>query len=164
MSIMFEVDGPYKAMLIPAAREEGKVLKKRYAVYNFNGTIAEIKGFELKRRGELKIIKIFQQDIFNHYLDGASLEECYMHCGSIAEKWLDILYKKGEGINDDELLEYIAESKTLSKTMEEYEDRKGVALTSAKRLGDFLGNEIIQGKSLKCYFIIAQKPIGQPVS
>jgi DNA polymerase epsilon subunit 1 len=60
---MFEVDGPYKAMLIPAAREEGKVLKKRYAVYNFNGTIAEIKGFELKRRGELKIIKIFQQDV-----------------------------------------------------------------------------------------------------
>lgn len=63
MSIFFEVDGPYKAMVIPAAREEGKVLKKRYAVYNFNGTIAEIKGFELKRRGELKIIKIFQQDV-----------------------------------------------------------------------------------------------------
>lgn len=63
MSIFFEVDGPYRAMVIPAAREEGKVLKKRYAVYNFNGTIAEIKGFELKRRGELKIIKIFQSDV-----------------------------------------------------------------------------------------------------
>jgi DNA polymerase epsilon subunit 1 len=48
--------------------------------------------------------------------------------------------------------------------MEEYEDRKGVALTSAKRLGDFLGNEIIQGKGLNCYFIVAQKPIGFPVS
>ena len=46
-------------MIIPSAREEGKVLKKRYAVFNLNGKIAEIKGFELKRRGELKIIKIF---------------------------------------------------------------------------------------------------------
>lgn len=59
MSIFFEVDGPYKAMLIPAAREEGKLLKKRYVVYNHNGSIAECKGFEIKRRGELKILKIF---------------------------------------------------------------------------------------------------------
>lgn len=59
MSIFFEIDGPYRAMIIPAAKEEGKLLKKRYAVYNPNGSIAELKGFELKRRGELKIIKIF---------------------------------------------------------------------------------------------------------
>ena len=63
MSVFFEIDGPYRAMIIPAAREEGKLLKKRYAVYNLNGSIAEIKGFELKRRGELKIIKIFQTDV-----------------------------------------------------------------------------------------------------
>jgi len=59
MSIFFEIDGPYRAMIIPAAKEEGKLLKKRYAVYNPNGSMAELKGFELKRRGELKIIKIF---------------------------------------------------------------------------------------------------------
>ncbi len=62
MSVFFEVDGPYRAMIIPAAREEGKSLKKRYVVYNFDGSIAEVKGFELKRRGELKILKIFQED------------------------------------------------------------------------------------------------------
>lgn len=28
MSIFFEIDGPYKAMILPAAREEGKQLKK----------------------------------------------------------------------------------------------------------------------------------------
>lgn len=28
MSIFFELDGPYKAMIIPAAKEEGKMLKK----------------------------------------------------------------------------------------------------------------------------------------
>ena len=59
MSIFFEIDGPYRAMIIPSSREEGKLLKKRYAVYNFDGQLTELKGFELKRRGELKIIKIF---------------------------------------------------------------------------------------------------------
>ena len=29
-SIFFEVDGPYRAMVLPAAKEEGKKLKKRY--------------------------------------------------------------------------------------------------------------------------------------
>ena len=53
MSVFFEVDGPYRAMIIPAAKEEGKLIKKRYAVYNFSGALAELKGFELKRRGEL---------------------------------------------------------------------------------------------------------------
>ncbi|KAF2546192.1 hypothetical protein F2Q70_00019606 [Brassica cretica] len=60
-SIEFEVDGPYKAMIIPASKEEGVLLKKRYAVFNHDGTLAELKGFEIKRRGELKLIKVFQQ-------------------------------------------------------------------------------------------------------
>ncbi|KAL4174947.1 hypothetical protein KRP22_006875 [Phytophthora ramorum] len=52
-SILFEVDGPYKAMVLPASTEEGKLLKKRYAVFNFDHSLAELKGFELKRRGEV---------------------------------------------------------------------------------------------------------------
>lgn len=43
-SIFFEVDGPYLAMVLPASKEEGKKLKKRYAVFNFDGTLAELKG------------------------------------------------------------------------------------------------------------------------
>ena len=43
-SIFFEVDGPYLAMVLPAAKEEGKKLKKRYAVFNFDGSLAELKG------------------------------------------------------------------------------------------------------------------------
>jgi DNA polymerase epsilon subunit 1 len=53
MSIFFEIDGPYKCMLIPASTEENKMLKKRYAVFNHAGKMTEVKGFELKRRGEL---------------------------------------------------------------------------------------------------------------
>lgn len=30
-SIFFEVDGPYRAMILPASKEEGKKLKKRYS-------------------------------------------------------------------------------------------------------------------------------------
>ena len=44
-SIFFEVDGPYRAMILPASKEEGKKLKKRYAVFNFDGSLAELKVF-----------------------------------------------------------------------------------------------------------------------
>ena len=44
-SIFFEVDGPYLAMILPASKEEGKKLKKRYAVFNFDGSLAELKGY-----------------------------------------------------------------------------------------------------------------------
>lgn len=44
-SIFFEVDGPYLAMVLPASKEEGKKLKKRYAVFNFDGSLAELKGY-----------------------------------------------------------------------------------------------------------------------
>lgn len=69
-SIFFEVDGPYLAMILPAAKEEGKKLKKRYAVFNFDGSLAELKGFEVKRRGELQLIKIFQSSVFEAFLKG----------------------------------------------------------------------------------------------
>lgn len=59
MTIEFEVDGPYRAMILPASREEGGSIKKRYAVFSEDGSLVELKGFEMKRRGELKLIKAF---------------------------------------------------------------------------------------------------------
>lgn len=74
-------------MVLPAANHLGRggatiKLKKRYAVFNKDGSLAELKGFELKRcahsifrccsfnqlfvsvsRGELKLIKIFQEEV-----------------------------------------------------------------------------------------------------
>ena len=44
-------------MFLPASKEEDKMLKKRHAVFNMNYSIAELKGFELKRREELSIVK-----------------------------------------------------------------------------------------------------------
>lgn len=72
-TIYFEVDGPYAAMLLPASREEGKGIKKRYAVFLPDGKLAELKGFELKRRGELMLIKDFQSQVFQRFLNGTTL-------------------------------------------------------------------------------------------
>ena len=74
ITIFFEVDGPYKCMILPASKEEGKRLKKRYAVFNFGGSLAELKGFEVKRRGELQIINIFQSTVFEVFLKGDGLQ------------------------------------------------------------------------------------------
>jgi DNA polymerase epsilon subunit 1 len=114
-SIYFELDGPYKAMILPASPEEGILLKKKYVVYALDGSISELKGFEIKRRGELEIVKIFQEQAFNSFMEGDSLEGCYKSVGDVANEWLDVLDSKGINMDDTELLELISERKTISK-------------------------------------------------
>ncbi|GFH21469.1 DNA polymerase epsilon catalytic subunit, partial [Haematococcus lacustris] len=121
MSIEFEVDGPYKAMILPASKEEGKSIKKRYAVFNFDGSLAELKGFEIKRRGELKLIKVFQAEVFEQFLAGTTLAECYAAVAAVANRWLDMLDTQGGNLTDEELVNHISEATTMSKGLEEYE-------------------------------------------
>lgn len=52
-----------------------------------DGTLSELKGFELKRRGELKMVKVFQSQVFDRFLDGTSLQECYAAVGEVADYW-----------------------------------------------------------------------------
>eukprot|EP01080_Neovahlkampfia_damariscottae_P004429 gene4429-7804_t len=166
-SIFFEVDGPYKCMIIPASQQEGKSIKKRYAVFNENNTIAELKGFEIKRRGELQLIKLFQERLFLKYLSGNTLEECYKNISDEANTWLDILYSKGsqfKEFNDPILFGYLTESSNMSRNINEYGDQKSSRITSAKRLGELLGDSIIQEKGLNCSYIVSKYPIGQSVS
>lgn len=141
-SIFFEVDGPYKAMILPASTEEGKKLKKRYAVFTNDGTLAELKGFELKRRGELKLIKIFQSQVFEGFLAGDTLETCFAAVAKVANYWLDVLYTKGANMEDDELLALISCSSNMSKRLSEYGSQKSNAITTAKRLTEFLGAQM----------------------
>ncbi len=159
MSVFFEIDGPYRCMVIPASKEEGKMLKKRYAVFSHSGKLHEVKGFELKRRGELKIIKIFQEEVFGQFLSGKSLQDCYDACGEVADKWYDILETQGEYIGDAELVDYIGESRFLSRNLQEYNDQKGTSITCAKRLAEFLGPEIVKDKGLNVKFIVSKKPV-----
>ena len=163
-SIFFEVDGPYRAMVLPAAKEEDKRLKKRYAVFNTDGTLAELKGFEVKRRGELKLIKIFQTQIFERYLAGSTLEECYASVAQIANQWLDVLYSKGVTIEDDELFDLISENRNMSKTLSDYGTQKSTSISTAKRLAEFLGDKMVKDKGLNCRFVISARPLGAPVA
>lgn len=163
-SIFFEVDGPYRCMVIPASTEEGKLLKKRYAVFNFDGSLAELKGFELKRRGELELIKTFQSQIFERFLDGNSLIECYNSVAEVANHWIDVIDTRGESLDDDELVDLISENRNMSRQLDDYGDQKGTSQTTARRLGEFLGAEIIKDKGLNCKFIIAEQPYGAPVT
>nr|XP_043613660.1 DNA polymerase epsilon catalytic subunit A-like [Erigeron canadensis] len=163
-SIEFEVDGPYKAMILPASKEEGILIKKRYAVFNDDGTLAELKGFEIKRRGELKLIKVFQAELFDKFLHGSTLEECYSVVASVANRWLDLLDNQGKDIADSELLDYISESSTMSKSLADYGEQKSCAVTTARRLADFLGDTMVKDKGLRCQYVVACEPRGNPVS
>ena len=163
-SVYFELDGPYKAMVLPASPEEGKLLKKKYVVFNHDSSIAELKGFELKRRGELELIKAFQEQVFGHFLEGDTLESAFAAVGKVANLWLDVLDNNGTDMDDDELLELISERKTISKTLDDYEGRKATSLTTASRLADFLGAEMVKDKGLNCNLIISRLPAGAPIT
>lgn len=163
-SIFFEVDGPYLAMVLPAAKEEGKKLKKRYAVFNFDGSLAELKGFEIKRRGELQLIKIFQSQVFDAFLQGNTLEKCYSCVAKVANYWLDVLYSKGANMPDSELFELISENRSMSKKLEEYGGQKSTSISTAKRLAEFLGDQMVKDAGLACKYIISRKPEGAPVT
>ncbi|EPQ51216.1 DUF1744-domain-containing protein [Gloeophyllum trabeum ATCC 11539] len=163
-SIFFELDGPYKAMILPSSKEEDKLLKKRYAVFNDDGSLAELKGFEVKRRGELQLIKIFQSQIFEKFLLGSTTEECYAAVAEVADRWLDVLFSRAENMPDNELFDLIAENRSMSKTLAEYGGQKSTSISTAKRLAEFLGDQMVKDKGLACKFIISARPMGAPVT
>lgn len=163
-SIFFEVDGPYLAMVLPASKEEGKKLKKRYAVFNFDGSLAELKGFEVKRRGELQLIKIFQSSVFEAFLKGNTLVECYAAVAKVADYWLDVLHTKAVNMPDKELFDLISENRSMSRKLEEYGSQKSTSISTAKRLSEFLGDQMVKDAGLSCRFIISKKPEGSPVT
>ncbi len=43
---------------------------------------------------------------------------------------------------DSELFELIAENKSMSKTLAEYEGQKSTSISTAKRLAEFLGDQV----------------------
>ena len=163
-SIFFEVDGPYRGMILPASTEEGRLLKKRYAVFNMNGTLAELKGFELKRRGELQVIKTFQSQVFEKFLVGDSLENCYKSVANVANFWLDVLYSQGEDMEDEEVIALISEKKNLSRALSDYGAQKSRAITTARRLADLLGPEMVKDPGLNCNMVIARLPAGGSIT
>ena len=90
---------------------------------------------------------------------GSNLKECYHECGKVADKWLNLLYKKGEGLDDKELIYYIGASKMLSKDLNDYDTTKGLAITAGRRMSEFLGADTVKGPGLNCTFIVSKLPL-----
>jgi hypothetical protein len=74
------------------------------------------------------------------------------------------IQNRGVDLTDEELLEYISEQTTMSKSLADYGEQKSCATTTAKRLADFLGVEMVKDKGLLCRYIVARSPEGAPVS
>jgi hypothetical protein len=74
---------------------------------------------------------------------------CLLHCVLATHAALLPRSPQGIDLTDSELMEYISESTTMSKAMEEYGDRKSCAITTAKRLSLFLG-EWGGGQAVAC--------------
>ncbi|KAK8886294.1 DNA polymerase epsilon catalytic subunit [Tritrichomonas musculus] len=163
-SIFFELDGPYHGMFLPAAKEEKKKLKKRYAVFTKAGHISELKGFEIKRRGEWKMIKMLQSDAFLTFMRGNTNEEVYHNVANVCKQYLMVLKTHGKTIEDEELLMLLSESSTMSKNLASYGNRKSTSATTARRLAEILGDSILESKSLKCEYIISRLPATESVA
>jgi DNA polymerase epsilon subunit 1 len=52
----------------------------------------------------------------------------------------------------------------MSKTLAEYGAQKSTSITTAKRLAEFLGDEMVKDAGLACKLIISKKPEGAPVT
>lgn len=94
-SVLFDVDGPYKVMVLPASLKEGKNIKKRYSFINDERSISYLNRFETKRGGALKLVKEFQGEIFDQFLKGDSLVDSYNNVGATCNKWIEILTTQG---------------------------------------------------------------------
>lgn len=152
-------------MFLSAAREAGKKIKKRYCVFDMHGKIAELKGFEMKRRGELQLIKSYQQRIFFRYLEGHSLEESYASAAEISNHFLDIVLNRGRGYSPRLLLHLLEEQTTMKNALNDTEpNKKSTAITCARRLSRFLDEVFATVQGLTCKFVISRLPADAPVS
>jgi DNA polymerase epsilon subunit 1 len=60
------------------------------------------------------------------------------------------LERKGIDIQDDEVFDLLSESKNMSQTLSEYGSQRSSSITTAKRLAEFLGPQMIRDKGLAC--------------
>ncbi len=163
-SIFFEVDGPYKAMILPTSKEEDKNLKKRYAVFNDDGARRSLKVSRSSGEVSSSLSRSSSSRSSSSSSRGRTWPSAtrpwprspiggWMYCTS-----------KGATLADEELMELISENRSMSKTLQEYGSQKSTSITTAKRPADFLGEQMVKDKGLNCKFIICARPKNAPVT
>ena len=65
---------------------------------------------------------------------------------------------------DSELFELISENRSMSRKLEDYGSQKSTSISTAKRLAEFLGDQMVKDAGLACKYIISRKPEGSPVT
>ncbi|KYF39384.1 DNA polymerase family B protein, partial [Toxoplasma gondii ARI] len=160
--VYFELDGPWRAMFLPASEKSDDLLKKRYVIFALDGTISELKGFEVKRRGELQIIKLFQTEVFPKLIEGKTKEEAYGAAAAVAYRYRDLLTSQGVSVQDDEdLEELIVTKKVLGKPVVSQGLGKSMSITTGKRLAELLRNETyLTDAPVSTQYIVVNRPVG----
>ena len=67
-------------------------------------------------------------------------------------------------MEEEDIIDLISEQKSMSETVEDYGDRRSTSISTARRLAEFLGAEMLVDKGLNCKYVIAAKPHGAPTS
>ena len=65
---------------------------------------------------------------------------------------------------DAELFELVSENRSMSRKLEDYGEQKSSSISTAKRLAEFLGDQMVKDAGLSCRYVISRKPEGSPVT
>lgn len=61
-----------------------------------------------------------------------------------------MLYSHGMDLDDQELFDLVSENRSMSRTLGDYGAQKSTSITTAKRLAEFLGDDMVKDKGLAC--------------
>lgn len=65
---------------------------------------------------------------------------------------------------DSELFDLISENRSMSKKLDEYGSQKSTSISTAKRLAEFLGDQMVKDAGLACKYVISKLPEAAPVT
>lgn len=155
--ILFELDGPWHSMFLPASEKSEDLLKKRYVVFNHNNQIVELKGFEIKRRGEMRMIQLLQEEIFPSFLMGTTKEQAYRKAAEIGLRYRKSLDTRAENMPDDDMFDLLVSRKTVKTPVIKQPNMKCFGITTAKRLAELFKNDsyINDGNLSMSYLLVA---------
>ena len=110
--------------------------------------------------------------VFSHFRSLlAPLSQCVLNC-----KCLElVLFPKelltrtdtsfdGSHTASEGLCLGMSENRSMSRKLEDYGEQKSTSISTAKRLAEFLGDQMVKDAGLSCRYIISRKPEGSPVT
>ena len=100
------------------------------------------------------MVKIFQASVFDAFLKGTTLEECYNHVTTIANYQLDVLYSRAKDISDKELFEFISERRAMSRMLADYGEQKSTSISTAKTWSTEMKNTLSKLARSEKFFAI----------